>query len=69
MVNVLVLLALACGFFGVLLTTVATHGVGLVGAGCLFAILARMVQSDKQHQALMKQLEDARRAPSSVRMP
>lgn len=37
----------------------ATMGVGAVAAACWFAILARIIQQDSHHRALMKLLRDA----------
>ena len=47
----------------------ATMGVGAVAAACWFAILARIIQQDSHHRALMKVLRDgggieAKRFPS-----
>lgn len=41
----LVLVALGLGFVGFTMLTNATLGVGIVGLGCLFAILARIAQA------------------------
>jgi hypothetical protein len=49
--GLLVFAALGIGGFGVLLLSNATFGVGMIGLGCLMAILARMAQASHHHDA------------------
>ena len=48
----LIVLALLAGFLGLVFASQATIGVGLVGFGCLLAILARIRQADVHHREL-----------------
>jgi hypothetical protein len=44
------LAAFAAAFFGLVLASQATIGVGLVGVGCLLGITARMLQAEWQYK-------------------
>jgi hypothetical protein len=46
------------GFIGVFLLSEATLGVGIIAAGCLAGIIARIFQAEKQQQELRRQLEN-----------
>ena len=52
--TVLVIVALLVALGGALLLSSATTGVGLFAAACLIAILARLAQSSRQHQDIMR---------------
>ena len=47
----LVFLALAAGFIGLVFSSQATAGVAIVAVGCLLAIFARMAQASHHHRA------------------
>jgi hypothetical protein len=65
----LVVMALLGTVAGILFASQATAGVALVSASCLLAILARMAQASAHHEALMRQIEDARTGkPVPVRL-
>ena len=48
------------GVFGLALASQATAGVAVLAFCCLLAILSRVFQASSHHEALMKQIEDAR---------
>lgn len=52
--TVLVIVALLVALGGALTLSAATTGVGLFAAACLIAILARLAQSSRQHQDVMR---------------
>lgn len=54
----LIVLACLCAAIGMATLSQATAGVGLLAFACLFAIFARMAQSERQHQAALRQIRD-----------
>ncbi len=52
MVSLLIVLAVIAGVIGIPMLSNATLGVGLIGLGCLFAILGRVAQAHHQHREL-----------------
>ena len=50
----LVVIALLAVGFGALTLSQATLGVGNIAIGCFIAILARLVQAEVHHRALMR---------------
>ena len=63
MVTLLVLLSLLLTLGGLIATSQATFGVGIICAGAVFAILARITQAANHHEALMAA---ARKTDSAV---
>jgi hypothetical protein len=58
MTSLLVVLALVVGIAGLLFfASQATSGPALVALGCLFGVLARVAQADKNHAALNERLD------------
>lgn len=55
LITLLILNAIIAGFYGLTSLSEATKGVGFICYGCLVAIMARIAQATKQHNA-MKQL-------------
>jgi hypothetical protein len=53
MTTVLLLLGLVLGFFGILMLSEATRGVGLICAGCLLAVWGRIMQASGHHRDAM----------------
>jgi hypothetical protein len=51
MVTLLEILAVLAGLFGLISLSQATLGVGVIGFGCLLAILARLAQAEAHHKA------------------
>ena len=60
-----VLISIVAWLASILYLNQATMGVGAVAAACWFAILARIIQQDSHHRALMKLLREASAAPRS----
>lgn len=60
----LILASLWAAGWGYLNLTAATHGVGLIGLACFYAILARLVQADIHQRAHLKKLEQQSTQPS-----
>jgi hypothetical protein len=52
-VKILVGLAVAFLLGGLYTLTIATGGVGLIGAACFLGLCARMVQASQQHEKLI----------------
>lgn len=63
MVKLLVIAAVMAWIGGGMLLTPATYGVGILTAGCLFAILARMAQAGSQHREAMWLLRSGLNVP------
>jgi len=61
----LVVLAIVAGLAGLVFTSAATSGVALIAWGCLFGILARIAQAEKQHRELLAKAPE-RRLPTAV---
>lgn len=57
MAILLLLVGLFVAGAGFLYLTQATLGVGLIGLGCLCAVLARIAQADQQHRNLLEVLD------------
>ena len=66
MVPLLVVVAILAGGAGVMSLSQATLGVGLVAAGCLLAICARITQAHEQHK-LFSDAVDAEKAAAANR--
>ncbi len=54
MVILLVVVAIVVGVIGGLMLTQATLGVGIICAGCLIGILARIAQASGQHEEVIQ---------------
>lgn len=50
MLGALIVSALCFGIFGAMLLSQATVGLGLIGLGCLIAVLARIAQAERYHK-------------------
>lgn len=56
----LIICAICAGFVGIFLLSQATMGVGIIALGCLFGILARIVQASFHQEQLLNALNKSK---------
>jgi hypothetical protein len=66
MTRLLVVLAVLAWIGGSVLLTPTTYGVGVLVAGCLFGILARVAQAGRQHREMTWLLRTGLAVPTST---
>ena len=63
----LTLVAIACGFIGIVFSTQATIGVGLICLGAISGILARLCQADAHHTEILSALGNIQVSNNAVK--